>query len=174
MTESSEPADTPKAAKGAKAKAAKSQAPKSEASKSEAGTSEAATSGASTSGATKSEASEPKPTKPKPTKPKTTKPRTWQTKYGPRRVREALPTLEEALFAARGLSDDFNEQVEIAASLLGVSVDQARTEAMKTKHTTTLQVRAPTNADRSGVTRSVVVERKVVRRQVVVPRRIGV
>jgi len=153
MTESSEPVDTPKAAKGAKAKAAKPEP--------------------STSAA-KSGTSNSEPAKSKATKPGATKPRTWQTKYGPRRVREALPTLEEALFAARGLSDDFNEQVEIAASLLGVSVDQARAEAMKTKHTTTLQVRAPTNNDRSGGTRSVVVERKVVRRQVVVPRRIGV
>ena len=31
---------------------------------------------------------------------------TWKTKYGPRRVRHDPPTLEEAIFAARGLTDD--------------------------------------------------------------------
>ena len=95
------------------------------------------------------------------------KSRTWQTKYGPRRVKEALPNIEEALFAAKGLSDDFNEQVEIASQLLGAPPEQVRTEAMKTKHTTTLQVRAPLGSDRGAVaTRSVVVERRVVRRRV--------
>src|SRR5262245_10474457 len=102
---------------------------------------------------------------------KAAKPKTWQTKFGPRRVKEALPTLDEALFAAKGLTDDFNEQVEIAAGLMGAPIDQVRTEAMKSKHVTTLQVRSPLN-DRAG-TRSVVVERRVVRR-VVAPRRIGV
>ncbi len=107
----------------------------------------------------------------KPVSAKSAKPRTWQTKYGRRRIREAQPTLEEALFAAKGLSDDFNEQVELAASLMGVPVEQVRTEAMKTKHTTTLQVRSSTNEH--GGTRSVVVERRVVRRPSTT-RRIGV
>jgi hypothetical protein len=99
------------------------------------------------------------------------KPKIWQTKFGPRRVKQALPTLEEALFAAKGLSDDFNEQVDIAAGLLGVPREQVRTEAMKSKHTTTLQVRSP--ASDRAVTRSVVVERRVVRRPTTT-RRIGV
>src|SRR5437870_1837946 len=102
---------------------------------------------------------------------KSSKSKIWQTKFGPRRVREAPPTLDEALFAAKGLTEDFNEQVEIAAGLMGAPLDEVRTEAMKSKHTTTLQVRAPMN-DRVG-TRSVVVERRVVRRAVA-PRRIGV
>src|ERR1700736_5973832 len=44
----------------------------------------------------------------------------WKTKYGPRRVRRDPPTLDEAIFAAQGLTDDPQAQVEIAASLLGV------------------------------------------------------
>ena len=43
---------------------------------------------------------------------------TWNTKYGPRRVRHDPPTLEEAIFAARGLTDDLEEQVAIAAGLM--------------------------------------------------------
>jgi hypothetical protein len=100
------------------------------------------------------------------------KSKVWQTKYGPRRVKEALPNIEEALFAAKGLSDDFNEQVEIASSLLGVPPEQVRTEAMKTKHTTTLQVRSPVS-ERGGATRSVVVERRIVRRAAAGIRPIG-
>jgi hypothetical protein len=104
---------------------------------------------------------------------KAAKSKTWQTKYGTRRVKEALPNIEEALFAAKGLSDDFNEQVEIASSLLGVPPEQVRTEAMKSKHTTTLQVRAPVGDRGAGVTtRSVVVERRVIRRAAA-PRPVG-
>jgi hypothetical protein len=38
---------------------------------------------------------------------------TWNTKYGRRRVRNEPPALEEAIFAARGLTDDVEEQVFI-------------------------------------------------------------
>jgi hypothetical protein len=102
----------------------------------------------------------------------TAKSKIWQTKFGPRRVRQALPTLEEALFAAKGITDDFNQQIDIAADLMGVPREQVRTEAMKSKHTTTLQVRTPAND--GAVTRSVVVERRVVRRAVQPTRRVGV
>jgi hypothetical protein len=50
----------------------------------------------------------------------------WNTKYGPRRVREEPPSLDEAIFAARGLSDDPDDQAEIAASLMGVPVEEVR------------------------------------------------
>lgn len=103
---------------------------------------------------------------------KSPKPKIWNTKFGPRKVKEAPPTLEEALFAAKGLTDDFNEQVDIAAGLMGVPQDQVRAEAMKSKHTTTLQVRAPSGDRGTAVTRSVVVERRIVRRPVGT-RRIG-
>ena len=51
------------------------------------------------------------------------------TKYGARRVRVELPTLEDALFAAEGLTSDKSEQINIAAALMQVPVEQARAEA---------------------------------------------
>jgi len=54
---------------------------------------------------------------------------TWMTKYGARRVRVELPTLEDALFAAEGLTPDTREQIPIAADLMHVPVDQVRSEA---------------------------------------------
>jgi hypothetical protein len=55
----------------------------------------------------------------------------WKTKYGSRRVKQALPTIEEALVAAACLSDDFEQQIEIAASLLGVEAEEVRTVAKR-------------------------------------------
>lgn len=54
---------------------------------------------------------------------------TWVTKYGVRRVRVELPTLEDALFAAEGLTPDTRQQIHIAAALMQVPVDQAQAEA---------------------------------------------
>ncbi|HZT46910.1 MAG TPA: hypothetical protein VFA64_02970 [Hyphomicrobiaceae bacterium] len=54
---------------------------------------------------------------------------TWITKYGVRRVRVEPPTFEDALFAAEGLTADKVEQIEIAASLMQVPVEQAQAEA---------------------------------------------
>jgi hypothetical protein len=104
---------------------------------------------------------------------KSPKSKIWQTKFGPRRVKQALPTLEEALFAAKGLTEDFNEQVDIAADLMGAPRDEVRTAAMKVKHVTTMQVPASVSDRGAGATRSVVVERRVVRRAAP-GRRIGV
>jgi len=87
----------------------------------------------------------------------------WKTKYGPRRVRHDPPTLEEAIFAARGLTDDVEAQVEIAAGLMEAEPDEVRAALKKTpaprKGSATL---AFTN--RGGAERSVVVERKTPRR----------
>ena len=44
----------------------------------------------------------------------------WNTKYGTRRVRRDPPTLEEAIFAAVGITDDQQQQAEIAAALMGL------------------------------------------------------
>lgn len=55
----------------------------------------------------------------------------WKTKYGARRVRQEDPTLVEAIAAARDLSDDIDQQVDIAASLIGMPADQVRTELLK-------------------------------------------
>jgi hypothetical protein len=89
--------------------------------------------------------------------------KTWNTKYGPRRVRQDPPTLEEAIFAARGLTDDVEAQVEIAASLMEAEPEEVRAALKKTpaprKGAATL---AFTN--RSGAERAVVVERKTPRR----------
>jgi hypothetical protein len=54
---------------------------------------------------------------------------TWMTKYGARRVRVELPTLEDALFAAEGLTPDTSQQIHIAAALMQVPEDQVREEA---------------------------------------------
>ncbi len=54
---------------------------------------------------------------------------TWMTKYGPRRVRHEPPTLEEALFAAEDLALDKGQQIEIAAELMQLPVDQVRADA---------------------------------------------
>lgn len=42
------------------------------------------------------------------------------------RVRHDPPTLEEAIFAAQGLTDDVEGQTEIAAMLMGMSQDEVR------------------------------------------------
>ena len=44
----------------------------------------------------------------------------WNTKYGPRRVRRDPPTLEEAIFAAAGITEDLDAQAEIAAALMSI------------------------------------------------------
>ena len=53
----------------------------------------------------------------------------WKTKYGMRRVRVDPPTLEEALYAAEGLTPDSSEQLQIAAELMHLPVDTVRAEA---------------------------------------------
>lgn len=97
----------------------------------------------------------------------------WDTKFGPRRVRNEAPTLEEAIFAAQGLSDDLDYQAEIAASLMGLPFDQVRSSPL-------LKVRAPQSfvmpvaptSPAGTPPRTVVVERKfAVERKVVVERK---
>ena len=56
---------------------------------------------------------------------------TWVTKYGVRRVRVEPPTLEDALFAAEGLTPDPRQQIHIAADLMQLPVDEARAEAQR-------------------------------------------
>jgi hypothetical protein len=88
----------------------------------------------------------------------------WKTKYGPRRVRKDPPTLQEAIAAARGLTDDIQEQVEIAASLMEVPHEQVKAELLQSggqrKDIKTVGV----TAGRPGALRTVVVERKISRR----------
>ena len=55
----------------------------------------------------------------------------WQTKYGSRRVRRDPPTLDEAIFAAIGITDDQEAQAEIAASLMGLPIESVTAEVKK-------------------------------------------
>jgi hypothetical protein len=87
----------------------------------------------------------------------------WKTKYGPRRVRRDPPTVAEAVAAARGLTDDVQEQIEIAASLMDLPPEQVKPEVLKAA-----SVRKETNTvafvGRAGAPRTVVVERVPSRR----------
>jgi len=88
---------------------------------------------------------------------------TWNTKYGPRRVRHDPPTLEEAISAARDLTDDLEEQVAIAAGLMELPPEDVRAVLKKSppprKPDATVAF-----TSRGGVHRSVVVEHKPSRR----------
>jgi hypothetical protein len=55
----------------------------------------------------------------------------WNTKWGKRKVRVSPPTLEEAFIAAESLTDDFAQRIELAASLMGVPVDEVKAQASK-------------------------------------------
>ncbi len=80
---------------------------------------------------------------------------TWKTKWGVRRVRRDTPTIEEALIAAESLSADPAQRAEIAATLMGVPVDEVKVLAAKQAART--RGRASLVA---GRTRAVVVEYK--------------
>jgi hypothetical protein len=105
---------------------------------------------------------------------RTTMSRIWQTKFGSRRVRRDPPTLAEAIAAARGLTEDVTQQVEIAAALMDLPPDEVRPEVLAAA--TRAAGPAATAArkgvteiayvGRSGAPRTVVVERKPSRRLV--------
>ena len=95
----------------------------------------------------------------------------WETKDGRRRVRRDPPTLEEAVVAAQGLSDDLKGQVEIVASLMEVPVEEARAAVLrKGQRKGVNQVTVPS---RVGAPRAVVVERRTPRSAVVARRSAG-
>src|ERR1700677_1863208 len=87
----------------------------------------------------------------------------WNTKYGTRRVRRDPPTLDEAIFAAIGITDDQTAQAEIAASLMGLPIESVTAEVRKAGR---LSARSSTRviAGEQGAQRSVVVERRVIRK----------
>jgi hypothetical protein len=87
----------------------------------------------------------------------------WKTKYGPRRVRRDPPTVAEAVAAARGLTDDLQEQIEIAASLMDLPLDQVRPEVLKAA-TSRKDANTVAFVGRAGAPRTVVVERVPSRR----------
>ena len=88
---------------------------------------------------------------------------TWNTKWGTRRVRQDPPTLAEAIAAAQGLTDDGDQQVEIAAMLMGVDVAAVEAEAKRlaSERRATLTVAA---SRRDKAPRTVIVERRTSRR----------
>src|SRR4051812_39457325 len=87
----------------------------------------------------------------------------WNTKYGTRRVRRDPPTLDEAIFAAMGITDDQEAQAEIAASLMGLPIESVTGEVKKAGR---ISARSSTRviAGEQGAQRSVVVERRVIRK----------
>ena len=88
----------------------------------------------------------------------------WNTKYGPRRVRHDPPTLDEAIFAAVGITDDQEAQAEIAAALMGMPIDVVQAEVKKQARTNSRVTATRVIAGEQGAQRSIVVERRVVRK----------
>jgi len=88
----------------------------------------------------------------------------WNTKYGPRRVRRDPPTLDEAIFAAVGISDDQEQQAEIAAALMAIPYETVLAEVKKQSRANARAASTRVIAGEQGAQRSVVVERRVVRR----------
>jgi hypothetical protein len=87
----------------------------------------------------------------------------WKTKYGPRRVRRDPPTVAEAVAAARGLTDNVQEQIEIAASLMDLPPEQVKAEVLKAA-TSRKDANTVAFVGRAGAPRTVVVERVPSRR----------
>jgi hypothetical protein len=80
----------------------------------------------------------------------------WKTKHGLRRVRVEPPTIDEAIFAAEGVTDVVEEQIRIAASLMEIPVEEVRTRIRR-------GYRGGHDLGRRGGS-NVVVERKGLRR----------
>ena len=87
----------------------------------------------------------------------------WNTKYGRRRVRHEAPTLEEAIAAAQGMSDQLNEQALIAAALIGLPAEQVRTELLKLATPRRGAIKSVVFTGAASAPRTVVVERKGIR-----------
>jgi hypothetical protein len=92
----------------------------------------------------------------------------WDTKDGRRRVRRDPPTVEDAVLAAQGLTDEPNEQIEIVASLMEISAEEARGAVLRMgprKEVNLITVAArPARPGQFSAPRAVVVERRASRR----------
>jgi len=75
-------------------------------------------------------------------------PSRYRTRYDP-------PTLDEAVFAAQGLTDDVDGQVEIAARLIGLPETEVRSAVLRSR-----PVARSTEMSSGHARRVVVVERK--------------
>jgi hypothetical protein len=92
----------------------------------------------------------------------------WNTKFGGRRVRHDPPTIEEALEAAECFAEGLDNQIAVAAQLMGVTEDEVRSVALRAQRRATTVMRvAPATPSPSG--RAVIVERRTTRRRVVTP-----
>jgi len=89
----------------------------------------------------------------------------WKTEFGLRAVRHEPPGIKEALEAAEGFCSDREQQIEIAAALLGAELEEvravAREAAQQERRTLGRAV-----VRRAGISQAVVVERRRVRRSV--------
>lgn len=83
----------------------------------------------------------------------------WKTKQGTRRVRVEPPTLEEAIFAAQGVTDDVQQQADFAADLTGTPVESVLATILKEARKAARTGRVVAIPS-SGSQRAVVVERK--------------
>ncbi len=94
----------------------------------------------------------------------------WDTKDGRRRVRRDPPTVEDAVLAAQGLTDELSEQIEIVVSLMQISADEARGAVLRVgqrKEVNQITVAArPMRPGQLSAPRAVVVERRAPRRSV--------
>src|SRR3974377_444630 len=84
----------------------------------------------------------------------------WETKDGLRRVRRDPPTLDDAVLAAQGLTEDIEGQIEIVAALMSVTAEEARRAVLKMRRPDSRL----TIPGRGGVARAVVVEPQAPRR----------
>lgn len=89
---------------------------------------------------------------------------TWITKHGTRRVRNDAPTLDQAIVAAQGLTDNLGEQAEIAAALMGLPLDEVHAALAKMGPAPKRSVQSVAFAGPASAPRTVVVERKPSRR----------
>jgi hypothetical protein len=89
----------------------------------------------------------------------------------PKNVRTCFepPTLEEAVFAAQGLTNQVEQQIEIAAKLMGLPEAEIEPHVMKTARHAVIGAQRPMPAPNRALSgrQSVVVERKV--RRVAMP-----
>lgn len=80
-----------------------------------------------------------------------------------RRTRSEPPTLDEAIFAAQGLSDDIEGQTEIAATLMGLQHAEVRPHVQVAASRGQHRPREATSLRPSRRTTVVVVERRTSR-----------
>lgn len=86
----------------------------------------------------------------------------------PVRVRHDPPTIEEAILAAQGLTDEIEHQIDIAAELMGVSREEANEALLKV--TAEQKALAATSANRLTIAPRMQGLRAVPERTVVVER----